>query len=114
MTYKFTLDKEVSIIVGISEKVSHKYFKLVDGTLTINKGYSWDGMSFYPDDDTTYLASLYHDCLYQIIRLKLIDHKYKAVADKLLYDTLIKNGHPKIKALICYIAVTLLGNLFLN
>ena len=116
MKYKYTLESQVGVqtdILGMD--VNHPFFNLrPTGILTINKGYSWDGMTLYPDDPTTYYASLYHDCLYQMIQLKLISSKYKSNADKLLYTTLVQEGHPKIKALVVYIAVSVFGNFFLK
>lgn len=115
MTYKFTTTEQIKVQTDIlGNIVSHKYFTLdVHGLLTINKGYSFDGMSFYYNDKTTYFASLYHDCLYQIIRLELINSKYKSNADKLLLKTLLDNNHPKLNSIIVYFAVIIFGKLFL-
>lgn len=115
MKYKFTLPKQEKIQTDIiGEDVQHPFFILSkDGVLTIKEKYSWDGMSFYPDDKTTYLASLYHDCLYQIIRIKLLDYKYKSNADRLMYRTLLRDGHPKKMSLVAYIGVVIFGRFFL-
>lgn len=115
MKYKYTLPADVVLLVDIKgEQVNHPFFILsTTGVLTIKQNYSWNGMTCYPDDKTTYLASLYHDCLYQIIHLKLINPKYKLVADKLLFTTLIANGHNKIKAVLVFLAVSIFGSLFL-
>lgn len=116
MKYKFTLDGQSSVQTDIlDQEVNHKYFTLdKGGILTVNSGYSWDGMTLYPDDETTYYASLYHDCLYQILQLNLIPYKYKGSADTLLYKTLIRDGHPMIKAILVYIAVSILGDWFIK
>lgn len=114
--YKYTLlDDEViqTEIKGVV--VTHPYFNLSrDGILTISRNYSWDGMTCYPDDATTYLASLYHDCLYQMIELNILSYKYKRVADKLLYSALIRDGHPKLRAMVVYIAVSVFGGYFIQ
>lgn len=115
MKYKFTLDRNVNVQTSIKGMdVNHPFFILEkSGLLRIKNNYSWDGMTCYPDDDTTYYASLYHDCLYQIIRLKLINYKYKVEADKLLYHTLINDGHSKIMSALVYIVVSIFGKFFL-
>jgi hypothetical protein len=57
----------------------------MDGYLTINSGYAWDGPSG-PTFDTpsTMRASLVHDAIYQLIREHRLGMWWREPADKLL------------------------------
>lgn len=44
------------------------------------------------------IGSLVHDVLYQLIRLGLIDPKYKEYADQLLRDICVEDGMFSIRA----------------
>lgn len=63
------------------------------GNLTIRPGYAWNGASG-PTWDTlnSMIGSLIHDVIYQLIRLGLIDPKYKEAGDKLLHDLCTEDG----------------------
>lgn len=63
------------------------------GLLIIYPSYVWDGASG-PTIDTlnSMRGSLIHDALYQLIRLGLIEYKYKDYADKLLHDLCTEDG----------------------
>ena len=84
--YKYQLAVEYTIKCGIKPKnpiVEPKFVKLsTDGTLTVVEGYAWDGPSgpvIYTWENLR--ASLVHDALYQLMRLRKLtikDHKEKA------------------------------------
>ena len=65
----------------------------MDGTTTIYAGYAWNGASG-PTWDTlsSMIASLVHDLIYQLIRLGLIDVKYKEYGDQVLHDLCTEDG----------------------
>ena len=67
------------------------FIELTGGRIIIKKGYAWDGASG-PTIDTksSMRASLVHDALYQLIRLKLLPFSYKAIADKNFYNICLR------------------------
>lgn len=80
------------------------------GVLTIKRGYAWDGPSGPTIDTVNSLrASLVHDALYQLIRLKYFPPHYKQLADDIFYQILREDGMSKIRASIWYKAVKLFG-----
>jgi len=98
--YKYQVSQDFHIkldIVPISEDgafLSNDYaFLAPDGNLIVYTGYAWNGASG-PTFDTlnSMRGSLVHDVLYQLIRLGLIDPKYKEYADGLLYDLCVEDG----------------------
>ena len=53
------------------------------GTLTTKRGYAWDGPSGPAFDTNTFMrASLAHDALYQLMRMGLLDFKWRPCADE--------------------------------
>ena len=65
----------------------------MNGNAVIVAGYPWNGASG-PTFDTlnSMRGSLVHDFIYELIRLNLIDKKYKEYADKLLHDLCTEDG----------------------
>lgn len=65
-----------------------------DGVLLAQKGYHWDGMSGPGiDSKSTMRASLFHDCLYQLMREGQLDvDEHRKPADVLFYRTLKEDG----------------------
>lgn len=78
-----------------------------DGVLTIDAGYAWDGASGpVVDHDTNMRASLVHDALYQLMRMKKISGKaHKDRADRLFRKMCIEDGVSRILAGIWYYAL---------
>jgi hypothetical protein len=85
-----------------------------DGTLVIEKGYAWDGATGAWDTPGIMRASLVHDALYQLIRLKAIPSDQRIEADKLLRDIAIEDGVNKFRAAYVYAAVRVAGKPFAN
>jgi hypothetical protein len=87
-------------------------FVLMDtaGDTIIKTGYAWNGASG-PTVDTrnTMTGSLVHDLLYQLIRLGLIDPKYKAYADRILKEICVEDGMNRIRAACWLWAVKTFG-----
>ena len=73
----------------------HQPFVRMDmsGNTRIFIGYAWNGASG-PTFDTlnSMTGSLVHDVIYQLIRLGLIDPKYKEYGDGLLHDICVEDG----------------------
>jgi hypothetical protein len=94
--YKYQLVKDYTIFVGITPKglIDTEYLTLTTkGYLTIKRGYAWDGASG-PTLDTSdsMRGSLVHDALYQLMRMGLLDHKWRKTADRLLRDICLEDG----------------------
>ena len=71
----------------------------MDGTLIIEKYFAWDGASSLAIDCRTNMrGSLCHDALYYLMRIGKLDSKWRLVADKMLYNLMIKDGSCKIRA----------------
>jgi hypothetical protein len=70
-----------------------------NGDTYILAGYAWNGASG-PTWDTknSQRGSLVHDVLYQLIRLELIDPKYKEYADNMLHALCVEDGMFKWRA----------------
>lgn len=109
--YKYVTDKDYSVqsfIFGYS--VDHQYFSLsIDGVLIAKTGYAWDGMSVVPDSPAGKIPSLFHDVLYQMMRLELLPRKERSKSDKLFYDLCKLYGMNRIISTLLYIGVVLFG-----
>ena len=110
-SYRFQVaeDTELELINDIPN-IEFDWFSVSNRKIQIKKGYAWDGASG-PTINTkdTIKASLIHDCLYQAMRLGIIDESNRKTADKELRDQMIKAGCWKIRAYIWYIMVRLFG-----
>jgi len=93
--YKYQTSRDYRIVTKIKGCVVRLPFISLhqDGLLIIKRGYAWNGASG-PTWDTlnSMIGSLIHDVLYQLIRLGLIDQKYKYYADNLLHDLCAGDG----------------------
>ena len=78
----------------------------INGTLTIKRGYCWDGASG-PTWDTRNCKkpSLVHDALYQLMRMEVLPRGYRKHADKLFYDMLRDNSMWLVRARLWYRSV---------
>lgn len=87
------------------------YIVLTDqGVLAISPGYCWDGPSGPAIDTPGFIrASLVHDALYQLMRLRLIPQECKALADQELLRICREDGMGAIRARYVYWAVSMFG-----
>ena len=88
---------------------SHRFIKLKYGWLTLLEGFQWDGATGVPDGPDNMDGSAYHDALYELMRLGLLDRKYRDVADQLLRKICLKKGMDKFWADQFYNFVHALG-----
>jgi len=111
--YKYQLAFDYTVHCGILGYVKDTPFLSLDfdGVLTIKHGYAWDGASgvFTVQTKNTMRASLVHDALYQLMRLRLIMENERQHADKLFYKMLIEDGMFKFRAKYFYAAVCVFG-----
>ena len=104
--YKYRLEETFEFqLTGIRDCFCKTPFieLTAEGRIIIKKGYAWDGASG-PTIDTksSMRASLVHDALYQLIRLKLLPFSYKAIADKNFYNICLQDGMWKWRAKLWY------------
>jgi len=77
-----------------------------NGRLALRAGYEWDGPSGCTIDTKTFMrGSLFHDPLFELIRLELIPYWVKASADVLLRQICLADGMSRIRAAYVYHAV---------
>ena len=86
--YKYQLAKSYVQAIAIKQRtnIDTDFIKLTkDGTLTVKKGYAWDGPSGpVPDTKENLRASLVHDALYQLMRHEYLNNEGdRKKADKL-------------------------------
>ena len=111
--YKYQLHEKAIVETSIIEyDITTEFLNLSNtGKLTINAGYAWDGASGPIADTPNILrGSLYHDSLYQLMRLDLISaDKYRKTADELLKQTCLDDGVNSLIAAMIYAAVRTFG-----
>lgn len=95
--YKYQLAFAYRMVIPIRPKqdLLTDYIELtVDGTLTVAKGYAWDGPSGpVKDTEENLRASLVHDALYQLMRHeKLSGRTHRKPADQLFKDMCKEDG----------------------
>lgn len=113
--YKYQLKEAYALATSIrpGNAIELDYLGLgLDGTLTIRKGYAWDGPSGPTIDTLDFMrGSLVHDALYQLMREGHLDRtSFREVADRLLQAICIEDGMPKFRAWVVYQAVHRFGN----
>lgn len=112
--YKYQLASDYSLAISIKPPltIATKYIRLeTTGSLTIFEGYAWDGPSG-PVRDTkeNMRASLVHDALYQLMRLRYLSAKrYKNRADRLFQKICIIDGVSHPTAYAYYLGLKLGG-----
>lgn len=109
--YRFELLKEYKVNIPIrGYTLTHEYFSLDNsGLLTMNAGYNSDGVSGFFQFKFLLRGAFTHDCLYQMIRLKLLPRSRRFNADNILYDILVEDGTPRLLAKLMYYAVRIFG-----
>jgi hypothetical protein len=109
--YQVARDYHIKLAIIPYEPISLPFVEIdTAGDTVIKTGYAWNGASG-PTLDTrnTMAGSLVHDLLYQLIRLGLIDSKYKEYADRMLKEICIDDGMNHIRATCWLWAVHTLG-----
>lgn len=98
--YKYRLTATHSYMIPIKGRdIYTPYISLEQsGKLSMRQGYAWNGASFVVDTDSTIVASLIHDALYQLIRENHLPYEYRKPADQIFRDVCIRNGTSKFRA----------------
>ncbi|MBI4191956.1 MAG: DUF1353 domain-containing protein [Betaproteobacteria bacterium] len=101
--YKYQLKENYVIQIEIrpASDIDTEYLALTNaGTLTVKKGYAWDGPSGPTIDTLNFMrGSLVHDALYQLMRERHIDgDRYRETADRLLQTICKEDGMNSLRA----------------
>jgi len=81
------------------------------GFFHVRQDYAWDGPSGPTIDTPDFMrGSLVHDAFYQLMRLGLLDRKWRKYADELLQKLCLEDGMDKARAMYVYTAVRLWGH----
>lgn len=99
--YKYQLEETITFLVPIysPSTIELDYLQLEpNGTLTIKKGYAWNGADVVIDSKNVIVPSLVHDALYQLMRNKKLPHYYWKVADLTFYNLCLSRGMWKPRA----------------
>lgn len=112
--YKYQLASDYRIRITIKPKADiDVQFIALDkvGNLVVKSGYAWDGTSGPVIDTPNNLrASLVHDALYQLMRMKKLPRKKnKIAADRLFRKMCKRDGVPSPVAQLYYQALRKLG-----
>lgn len=107
--YKYQLYEPTKFITDVhpSNDIETNYLTLTtNGTLYISSGYAWDGASGPTiDSKSSMQASLVHDALYQLMRLELLDQKWRTQADQEFFNICVSDGMCKLRAKLWYLVV---------
>jgi hypothetical protein len=92
--YATTRDYRAKLDIIPYAPFSNDFFSMdMEGNVVIFKRYAWDGCSGPTiDRNNNMIAGLLHDAGYQMIRLGLIDSKYKDYLDDLLHNVMVEDG----------------------
>ena len=112
--YKYQLKEHYVTDIGIKPDapINTEYLVLsIEGKLTVNNGYAWDGPSGPTIDTLNFMrGSLVHDALYQLMREGHLDAgEYRDVADRLLQTMCKEDGMTALRAWWVYQGVRLGG-----
>lgn len=115
--YKYQLASHFCMVVrGIKPKndIETEFIVLSkSGLLYIWSGYAWDGPSGLALDTKNFMtASLVHDAFYQLMRMGLLNRKYRLAADLELYRLCRLNGMWVVRAWMVYKAVRIFAGKF--
>jgi len=108
--YQLAADYKIKLTQLMSFEIAADYLLLKDGTLTIFKGYAWDGASGPAIDTKNFMrGSLVHDVLYQLMREGHLPRGVKAYANETWRIICIEDGMSKIRAWWVHEAVKRFG-----
>jgi hypothetical protein len=81
-----------------------------DGQLIVYPEFKWNGANSCPDANFIMRASCFHDALYELLDVGLLNfHPHLKKADELLREVAIDDGCTEVAADVIYLAVRLFG-----
>lgn len=112
--YKYQLANDYTIHISITprENIETDFIDLdINGNLLIKRGYAWDGPSGpVVDTEENMRASLVHDALYQLMRVRVLSaYSYRKAADKIFKEICIDDGVSHFRASAYYKALRQYG-----
>ena len=113
--YKYQLQESYSVRIELRPPAAiHTAFIDFeqDGTLTLQRGYAWDGPSGPTVDTPTFMrGSLIHDALYQLMRERHLDHATtRESADRILQAICREDGMSALRAWWVHLGVRLFAD----
>ena len=70
------------------------------GIMTLKRGFAWNGANFVIDRKSNMVASAFHDALYKLMRMRLLDHKEWRLADTVYAELQERDGACKISIML--------------
>lgn len=90
--YQLAADETIFVEWLMGYNIETPFISIKDGWLLVKKGYAWDGPSGPTFDTKSFMrGSLFHDALYQLMRLELLPRGCRHLADNLLVDVCIED-----------------------
>lgn len=114
-TYQLRQAHVDHVAVYPDQPITTDYISLtLDGALTVQRGYAWDGPSGPSLDTRDFMrGSLVHDALYQLMRLEELDaDRWRDVADRELQRMCREDGMFWLRAWWVYLGVHWFGRPF--
>jgi hypothetical protein len=101
--WDYVLSRPYTTKTGIypDRNINHRdeFILATDGTLTVFKGYPWDGATGAFDTKNAMRASLIHDCFCEMMRVGELDYdKYSPYVHYLLGDVGEEDGMSSVRA----------------
>lgn len=114
--YKYQLLEDYTVNIGLTlpedTNIADYIILTSEGELRIKARYAWDGPSGPTIDTKNFMrGSLVHDALYQLIREKKLDIKYRTFADDLLKKMCREDGMHPFRAWYVHKAVLWFGKI---
>lgn len=92
--FKYQLAKDEVIFVEwlIEYDIDTPYISIEHGEVLVRKGYAWDGPSGPTFDTKSFMrGSLFHDALYQLMRLEELPRSLRHQIDELLIELCLED-----------------------
>jgi len=105
--YQTVIDCSMWIAIFPKEDISTHFLTLTqNGLLKINHGYAWNGPSGPTWDTLTFMrGSLVHDAIYQLLRMGLLDSRWRLEGDQELRRICLEDGMWSFRAWYVYHSV---------
>ncbi len=92
--WKYELKKDCVEAVDMPGiEVDTEFIRIHGGFMVIEAYYAWNGANVVPDSPDIMRASLFHDALYQLIKEKHLEKKWRKYADQLLRDIYLREAY---------------------
>ncbi len=93
--------------------IDHPFFYMRNGWLVIKKGYRWNGINYLVTTKRNIRASLTHDCLYQMMQLRIINKIWQYESDQVFNKIMKEDKEYYLYRKLLYTGVRLFGEYYL-